>query len=73
MCLFCPSDQGSGADVIQRVHVLRLLALVEHPDALPKDVALRLGHEIMALMKPRSVVLRCEPVTASEQTIEQST
>jgi hypothetical protein len=71
MCLFCDRDQGPGDDAAQRVHVLRLLALVEHPDALPKDAALRLGQEIMALMKPGSGVRRCEPVSAPDEPIKQ--
>jgi hypothetical protein len=42
--------------------VLQLLALVEHPDALPADAALRLGQEIMMLIRPESGLRRCDPV-----------
>jgi hypothetical protein len=44
--------------------VLRLLALLEHPDALPPDAALRLSQEIMTLIGATSGRLRCDSVTA---------
>jgi hypothetical protein len=72
MCLFCERSSRSGGDVTHRGHILQLLALVEHPDALPADAALRLGREIMALIEPESGVRRCEPVTAPEEPIEQT-
>lgn len=72
MCLLCERTLGSGGDVMHRAHILQLLALVEHPDALPADAALRLGREIMALIKPGSGVRRCEPVTAPEELIKQT-
>jgi hypothetical protein len=72
MCLFCERGLRSGDDVMHRAHILQLLALVEHPDALPADAALRLGREIMALIKPDSGLRRCEPVTAPEEPIEQT-
>lgn len=46
----------------RRAKVLQLLALVEHPDALPADAALRLGHEIMTLIRPEPGLRRCDPV-----------
>ena len=44
------------------MHVLQLLALVEHPDALPADAALRLGGEIMALIRADRGLRRCDAV-----------
>jgi hypothetical protein len=44
--------------------VLQLLALIEHPDALPADAVLRLGREIMMLIRPDAGSLRCDPVAA---------
>jgi hypothetical protein len=32
----------------RRIRVLQLLALIEHPDALPTDAALRIGQELLA-------------------------
>jgi hypothetical protein len=53
----------------RRLHVLHLLALVEHPDALPPDAALRLSREIMSLIGPGS--RRCDPVTLEGATGER--
>jgi hypothetical protein len=46
-----------------RAHVLQLLALVEHPDALPAEAALRLAGEILELIREERTERRCEPVT----------
>ena len=62
MCMLCASGSGTDEDLAHRVHVLQLLALVEHPDALPADAALRLGREIMMLMRPEPGMRRCDPV-----------
>jgi hypothetical protein len=43
--------------------VLQLLALVEHPDALPAEAALRLAGEILELIRVERTERRCEPVT----------
>ena len=61
MCVLCASGSGD-EDRARRTHVLQLLALVEHPDALPADAALRLGREIMALVRPEPGLRRCDPV-----------
>lgn len=61
MCLLCADGAGSRA-LAQRAHVLQLLKLVEHPDALPADAALRLGREIMTLLRPEPGLRRCDPV-----------
>jgi len=62
MCVLCQSGSGTDQDLAHRVHVLQLLALVEHPDALPADSALRLGGEIMALIRPDRSLRRCDAV-----------
>jgi hypothetical protein len=52
--------------------VLQLLALVEHPDALPADTVLRLGQEIMTLIRPESGLRQCEAVTPPEFDADRS-
>ena len=42
MCLLCAAGL-EGRRLARRAHVLQLLALVEHPDALPADAAVRLA------------------------------
>jgi hypothetical protein len=61
MCLLCAAGLESRS-VAQRVHVLQLLALVEHPDALPADAALRLAGQVLALTQAERTGLRCDPV-----------
>jgi hypothetical protein len=63
MCLRCDVGSDEERALARRTHVLRLLALVEHPDALPPGAALRLGGEIMALIEGESPALRCDPLT----------
>ena len=60
MCLLCA--EGNHA-LARRAQLLQLLALVEHPDALPAEAALRLGREIMSLIQPRPGLRRCDPVS----------
>ena len=62
MCLRCNLGSGEERAHARRAHVLRLLALVEHPDALPPGAALRLGGEIMALIEDEPPALRCDPL-----------
>jgi hypothetical protein len=62
MCLLCAGGVD-GRALAQRAHVLQLLALVEHPDALPADAALRLGQEILSLIHSQPSLRRCDPVT----------
>jgi len=72
MCLLCEPDSGSGDDLARRAHVLQLLALIEHPGALPTDAALRLSREIMTLIRPKSGAFRCDRVTSPEEPIGQT-
>jgi hypothetical protein len=60
MCLLCAP---SGDRVLARRNcVLQLLALVEHPNALPADVALRLAQEILVLARADGASFQCEAV-----------
>jgi hypothetical protein len=61
MCLLCAAASDD-RDLVRRVHALRLLALVEHPDALPADAALRLAHEILRLTETIGATRRCEEI-----------
>ncbi|HXT82063.1 MAG TPA: hypothetical protein VN702_21055 [Acetobacteraceae bacterium] len=69
MCPLCAA-RFSHAD-IHRARVLQLLALVEHPDALPTEAALRIGQEILALTRPNEVGRRCDAVDLQGQPIEE--
>ncbi len=69
MCLLCADGAGDRA-LARRAHVLQLLALVEHPDAWPAGDALRLGREIMMLLRPEPGFLRCDPVMPPGPDIE---
>ena len=62
MCLRCDLGSEEERALARRAHVLRLLALVEHPDALPPGAALRLGREVMALIEGEPPALRCDPL-----------
>ena len=46
MCSLCP-DHLSNTEA-HRIRVLQLLALIEHPNALPTDAVLRIGNELLA-------------------------
>ena len=72
MCILCESGSGSENDAVRRARVLQLLALVEHPDTLPADAALRLGREIMMLVRPEPGLLRCDPVGTPGPGIEET-
>ena len=66
MCLRCMIDPDRQGALARRTHVLALLALVEHPEAIPADAALRLGQEILALVGIEPVFRRCEAVVPNE-------
>jgi hypothetical protein len=46
MCLWCATG-SDGQRLVRRAHVLQLLTLVEHPNALPVEAALRLAQEVL--------------------------
>ena len=70
MCLRCVAASDD-RDLARRVHLLHLLSLVEHPDALPADAALHLAHEILALTRPDAGAWRCEAV-APPKTVDEA-
>ncbi len=55
-CTYCTGGTDSGRE---RLRQLQLLALLEHPDALPAELALRLATELLALTGQGSA-FRCE-------------
>jgi hypothetical protein len=57
----CANCRGWTGDGRERVRQLHLLALLEHPDALPAELALRLARDLLALNGHRSA-FRCETV-----------
>jgi hypothetical protein len=57
-CASCTDQTG---DARERLRQLQLLALLEHPDALPAKLALRLARELLTLTGCQSA-FRCEPV-----------
>lgn len=61
MCRLCAAPSGE-QELAQRGHVLQLLALIEHPDALPADVALRIAREVLTLMRMMPAGRRCDAV-----------
>ena len=61
MCLLCAAEPDD-RKLARRAHLLRLLALVEHPDALPANAALRLAREVLALIQAEPTDRRCDPV-----------
>jgi hypothetical protein len=61
MCLLCAAGLD-GQRLARRAHVLQLLSLIEHSDALPADAALRLAREVLALTQAEGTERRCDPV-----------
>jgi hypothetical protein len=55
-CTYCSGGSGNGR---ARLRQLQLLALLEHPEALPAELALRLAAELLALTGEGSA-FRCE-------------
>ena len=71
MCLLCAAGLD-GQRLAGRAHVLQLLALVEHPDALPAAAALRLAREVLALTRPERTGRRCDPVAPPGSALEEA-
>ena len=64
MCRYCVT--GSSNASTDRVRVLDLLALIEHPDALPAEAVLRIASELLAWTGQSKSGLRCEIVATLE-------
>jgi hypothetical protein len=71
MCLLCAAGL-EGRKLARRAHVLQLLTLVEHPDALPANAALRLAGEILALTQAERAGRRCDLVVPHSLDIEEA-
>lgn len=64
MCPHCADGPDRG--LACRHRVLQLLALIEHPSALPASAALRVGHELLAWIGQDQPALRCDQVNLIE-------
>jgi hypothetical protein len=64
MCILCASRPEGDPVRASQSSILQLLALLEHPDALPADLALRLARQLLRLTQPEHPVLRCDAVVA---------
>ena len=63
--MLCPHCADcSDREQAYRVYVLHLLALVEHPSALPTDAALRIGQELLAWTGHDASHVRCDYTVA---------
>ena len=71
MCLYCTA--GSSHPSAGRRQILDLLALIEHPDALPAEAALRIAAEILARVEPERSRYRCDSAPAPGSPIEPAT
>ena len=63
MCLRCAAGVENQT-LARRAHVLRLLTLVEQPNALPPRAALRLALEALALSQRERGDRQCDAVAA---------
>ncbi|MBV9248805.1 MAG: hypothetical protein JO227_06105 [Acetobacteraceae bacterium] len=70
MCLLCANGIDPPEKTARRLYVMELLALIEHPDALPHSAALRLSREIMAIIDRRADQLRCDSIPPDDATGE---
>lgn len=71
MCPQCAD--GLDRYLAGRMRVLQLLALIEHPSALPAESALRIGQELLACIAQDESSFRCDHVVAAETLIEAAT
>jgi hypothetical protein len=58
----CTCCRAAGAGERERRHVLDLVAVLEQPGALPPDLALRLGTDLLAWATEVGDVFLCEPI-----------
>ncbi len=67
----CPhSADGSARERARRAHVLQLLALVEHPTALPRSSALRIAQELLAWTEQDAADCRRAPLVRAAMAAE---
>ena len=71
MCSLCAAGLENRT-LAQRAQVLQLLALIEHPDALPADAALRLAREVLALTQAERTGRWCDPVAPPGADVEEA-
>jgi hypothetical protein len=64
VCRYCAD--GSPDTPESHARVLHLMALIEHPDALPAKAALRIAGELLVWAGQVESRFRCEPATALE-------
>jgi hypothetical protein len=63
----CPHcADGINPEMARRKQVLQLLALIEHPTALPAESALRIAQELLAWSAHEDANCRREPVVRAE-------
>ncbi len=61
----CPlCADGPGADHSDHARILNLLALIEHPSALPAPDSLRIARALLDWSTRPASALRCEPVAS---------
>jgi hypothetical protein len=65
MCLYCALKPQTNTTTAIHGRMLELVALLEHPDALPADLALRLAAHLLTLTQPEHSALQCDAVTAA--------
>ena len=64
----CPHcADGLDPDLARRKRVLQLLALIEHPTALPPDAALRIAQELLAWTAPANSTAQTAQTNSSHQ------
>lgn len=68
MCPHCADSPDRG--LACRHRVLQLLALIEHPSALPASAALRIGQELLTWIAKDASEFRCDLVLATDTPIE---
>lgn len=64
MCPHCADGLDHG--LARRLRVLQLLALIEHPNALPASAALRIGQELLTWIAQDRSGRRCDQVFAAD-------
>ncbi len=65
MCLYCALKPDGNTTTVGQGRILQLLALLEHPDALPANLSLRLAGQLLTLTQPERSALQCDAVTAT--------